>query len=79
MSRKTHRQDAWRAHEEMAAALANDIAEGIDNGESRRKLRQAVTYFAMKAHYEQQARLLVESRLKVMTLGLELMQSVVVR
>lgn len=60
---------------EMAESVANDVAEGIDNGESRRKLRRAVQYFALQHHYAHQDRLLAETRLTAVRLGVELINS----
>lgn len=77
MSRKRKRDVTQFTLDEvdMAMSVANDVAEGIDNGESRRKLRRAVQYFALQHHYERQARLLAESRLTMVRLGVELINS----
>jgi hypothetical protein len=79
MSKKRRRDGPQRAPSEadMAESVANDVAEGIDNGESRRKLRRAVQYFALQLHYERQDRMLAESRLAAMKLGLALMNSAI--
>lgn len=74
-SRKSGGIQFTPAEIETAESLANDVAEGIDNGESRRKLRRAVQYFALQHHYERQARLLAESRLTMVRLGVELINS----
>lgn len=50
---------------EIAAKISNDIAEGIDCGESRRTLRRAVAYFADVARLEAQRRASAESKLEL--------------
>lgn len=35
-----------KQQQEKAASIVNDIAEGIDNGESRKELRQALAVYA---------------------------------
>lgn len=66
-----------RKETEQAADIANDVAEDIDNGESRAVLRRTVHFYALLAHYERQEAAALDSRLKIMTLGLELMNSAV--
>jgi hypothetical protein len=49
---------------ELAAQISNDIAEGIDNGETRKELREAVAHFANLAFEETKKREAAELELK---------------
>ena len=51
--------------DDRAAQIANDIAEGIDNRETRKELRQAVQYFASLAAEEALKRAEAEGTVKV--------------
>lgn len=64
---------------ELAAKIKNDIAEGIDCGESRKQLMEAVAYWANVASENAQRLAMAESRLAVVQImrkmeGLELRQ-----
>ena len=66
-----------RKETEQAADIANDVAEDIDNGESRAVLRRTVQFYALLSHYERQQAAALDSRLRVMGLGLKLMTSAI--
>jgi hypothetical protein len=50
---------------ERAAQISNDIAEDIDNGETRKELRMAVAYWHDRMCVEAQARATAESALEI--------------
>jgi hypothetical protein len=50
---------------ELAAKISNDVAEGIDCGESRAKLRLAAAYWADTACTEAQHRAAAESQIEI--------------
>ena len=64
------------AQAELAAKISNDIAEGIDCGESRQKLRMAVAYFADVACVERMRSRDLEANVKMFKAAKALMDSV---
>ena len=50
---------------ELATSVSNDISEGIDNGESRKQLRQVISWWADLACEEAQKRAALESRIEI--------------
>lgn len=70
---KTHRFTKKQA--ELAAKISNDIAEGIDCGESRHDLRMAVSYFSYLANTEAQFRVSAEEKLEFIRLAKALIDS----
>lgn len=60
---------------ELAASISNDIAEDIDNHETREQLRVAVAYWADVAAMLQQRRAALESSLLVFQYAKGLMDS----
>jgi hypothetical protein len=60
---------------ELAAKIDNDIAEGIDCGESRAKLRLAVAYWADVACAESQRRAAAESQIEIFKSAKSLMDA----
>lgn len=70
---KTHRFTKKEA--ELAAKISNDIAEGIDCGESRHDLRMAVSYFAEMASMEAGHRVVAESNLGLFRIAKSMMDA----
>lgn len=54
-----------KAEQELAAKISNDIAEGIDCGESRQVLRMAVAHWTDEACDQAQRREVAESKLSI--------------
>lgn len=50
---------------DLAAKISNDIAEGIDCGETRKVLRDAIDFWATVADAECRARARAESKLAI--------------
>lgn len=60
---------------ELAAKISNDIAEGIDCGESRKTLRMAIAYFADVACEEARRRAAAESKVELFRCAKRLMDA----
>lgn len=57
----------------LAAKISNDIAEGIDCGETSKQLRMAVAYFADVASVQCQRAAAAESRLEFYRIAKQIM------
>ena len=78
---KSHEIEGKRrpaSHEaaDLAHKLANDISEGIDAGESRQKLREAIAYWADEATDQCQMRVMAESDMQVVIGSRKLIASI---
>lgn len=60
------------SEEELAAKIANDINEGIDGGETRKMLREAIKFWAMKASITASELALAKTEMTVLKLQKEL-------
>jgi hypothetical protein len=64
-SRRIAKNGSEARSDQLALRIGNDIAEGIDAGESRFQLREAIGFFSRIAAEEARLRVLAEARLEL--------------